>query len=168
MGGTWLVAGRRWLDPADPNDRAALDVSYTNLRLLFPTFIAACPIQRFFKALSDVSGSWRRRLSQAGAAPLFASGCNSHEHAFTFDQHGGAGAGPIADSEPAHHARHGRAPIAFGLAELPAATTSPHAAQAIPIPSPTMAPGYDSDDDLLRSLESDCFVPGLDCAMEES
>jgi hypothetical protein len=68
--GTWLFAGRRWLNPDDPDDRSALLVNYDNLCLLFPAFAAACPVERFLETLTDVSASWRRRLGEGGPAPM--------------------------------------------------------------------------------------------------
>ena len=68
--GNWLFAGRRWLDPDHPDDRAALDVNYGNLALLFPDFAAACPEERFMETLSEVSRSWRRRMERDGVESI--------------------------------------------------------------------------------------------------
>ena len=69
VAGTWLFADRSWLDPADIDDHTALEVNYDNLCLLFPTFAAACRLDRFLEVLADVSGSWQRRLRTAGTMP---------------------------------------------------------------------------------------------------
>jgi hypothetical protein len=52
---TRLFAGRRWCNPADPNDRAKLDAAYDDLIRSFPPFDAACSRERFLQTLSDMS-----------------------------------------------------------------------------------------------------------------
>ena len=84
-------------------------------------------------------------------------GPHSREPLFLFDLYGGHNEAPTAEDlelQPGPQSRQ-------GPGELPAATTSPHAAPGPLVSSPTPAPVYDSDDELLRSLESDC-LPGLE------
>lgn len=65
--GTWLFAGRRWLQPHDPDDHSTLLVNYENLHALFP-HMAPCSLDRFLHVLSDVTEAWGRRLQDSGTS----------------------------------------------------------------------------------------------------
>ena len=53
MAGEWLFCDRRWLNPADPVDRARLESGYVALCADFPEF-AACPRRAFLTRLAEV------------------------------------------------------------------------------------------------------------------
>ncbi len=59
--GNWLFSGRKWIDPADPDGRAMLDLHHHNLSLLFPAFAAACSRDRLADAVADVIARWSHR-----------------------------------------------------------------------------------------------------------
>ena len=50
-----LFSGRRWSNPADPDDRAKLDAAYADLVSTFPPFAAACSREHFLQTLADAS-----------------------------------------------------------------------------------------------------------------
>ncbi len=58
--GNWLFCGRKWIDPADPDGRAKLDLHYHNLSILFPAFTSACSLDRLVDAVAAVIDSWSR------------------------------------------------------------------------------------------------------------
>ena len=79
--GNWLFRGRRWLDPANPEDRNALNVNYDRICIQFPEFEAACRRDKFIAALGAVAGRWAAlckngqdasRLSKHTPTPLAA------------------------------------------------------------------------------------------------
>ena len=79
--GNWLFCNRRWLDRADPADRARLDSGYDALCHSFPAFLASCPRDVFMGHLSAVSEAWiatikknwERRSLQAAQSALSSS-----------------------------------------------------------------------------------------------
>ena len=58
-----LFSGRRWSNPADPDDRARLDAAYADLVSTFPPFAAACSREHFLQTLADASAFGLRRRS---------------------------------------------------------------------------------------------------------
>jgi hypothetical protein len=63
--GNWLFCGRRWINPADPDGRAKLDLHYDNLSILFPAFTTSCSLDRLIDAVSAVINSWSRHNGSA-------------------------------------------------------------------------------------------------------
>ena len=61
--GNWLFCGRKWIDPADPDGRAKLDLHHYNLSVLFPGFASACSLDRFIDAVAAVIDSWSRHAA---------------------------------------------------------------------------------------------------------
>ena len=65
--GNWLFCGRKWIDPADPDGRAKLELHHHNLSVLFPAFASACPLERFIAAVAGVIDRWSRHsIAAAG------------------------------------------------------------------------------------------------------
>ena len=56
--GNWLFCNRRWLDPADPADRARLHAGYDALLSLFPAALTEVPRALFIEHLSEVTTAW--------------------------------------------------------------------------------------------------------------
>jgi hypothetical protein len=71
--GNWLFSGRTWIDPADPDGRAKLDLHYDNLSILFPAFTASCSLDRLIDAVAAVVHSWSRHFGNA-ARPMRSRG----------------------------------------------------------------------------------------------
>ena len=63
--GNWLFRGRRWIDPADPDGRTMLELHHHNLSILFPSFTAACSLDRFIDVVAAVVDSWSRQADIA-------------------------------------------------------------------------------------------------------
>jgi hypothetical protein len=59
--GNWLFCNRRWLDPAQAEDRAQLDRAYGALCASFPAF-ASCSKADFLRTLAEVAGNWANRI----------------------------------------------------------------------------------------------------------
>ena len=59
MAGNWLFSGRRWRNPHNPQDRAALIAGYDSLVATFPDF-ARCSRDRFLATISSFWSSWSR------------------------------------------------------------------------------------------------------------
>jgi hypothetical protein len=59
MAGNWLFSGRRWRNPRNPQDRAALIAGYDSLVATFPDF-ARCSRDRFLATISSFWSSWSR------------------------------------------------------------------------------------------------------------
>jgi hypothetical protein len=59
--GNWIFSNRRWLNPANPYDRARLDASYDALCAAFPAF-AACPRAHFLACIAGVASTHHRPL----------------------------------------------------------------------------------------------------------
>jgi hypothetical protein len=64
--GHWLFSHRRWLDPLNHADRAALDANFADLCCAFPPFAASCDATRFLESLLDISAAWNRLLQADG------------------------------------------------------------------------------------------------------
>jgi hypothetical protein len=59
--GNWIFGNRRWLNPANPYDRARLDAGYDALCAAFPAF-AACPRAHFLACIAGVASTHHRPL----------------------------------------------------------------------------------------------------------
>ena len=70
--GNWLFRGRRWLDPADPDDRAAILSNYERLCTLFPPFGIACKLDKLIAALGTVTRRWAA-VCRSSPTPHFLS-----------------------------------------------------------------------------------------------
>lgn len=59
--GNWLFCNRRWLNPADAEDRRALEQAYDTLCVKHPAF-TSCTKSEFLQRLHDVCRTWNERI----------------------------------------------------------------------------------------------------------
>ncbi len=79
--GNWLFCGRKWIDPADPDGRAKLDLHHYNLSVLFPGFASACSLDRFIDAVAAVINSWSNHAAATNFEESSPSADFGPEHA---------------------------------------------------------------------------------------
>jgi hypothetical protein len=73
--GNWLFRFRRWLDPADPEDAAALNANIDCLCALFPPVAAAsCGRDGILRAVGDVAARWSRVCGRSRAPRVASDG----------------------------------------------------------------------------------------------
>ena len=63
--GSRLFAGRRWLDPEEPADRAALQLGFAALAHAHPAFAARCGLPRFLQTVAAFAAAWAHQLDTA-------------------------------------------------------------------------------------------------------
>ena len=66
VAGHWLFSRRRWLNPADDDDRRALEEGYHRLCDMLPAF-KACLLSTFLQVLGKTVETWARRASECWA-----------------------------------------------------------------------------------------------------
>jgi hypothetical protein len=59
MAGNWLFSSRRWRNPRNPQDRAALIAGYDELVATFPVF-SRCSREHFLDTITSFWSSWSR------------------------------------------------------------------------------------------------------------
>jgi hypothetical protein len=67
--GNWLFSSRRWRDPTDVEDRAALETGYDMLTATFPTFSSCCSRAHFLATIANICSGWSRSTRQESDNP---------------------------------------------------------------------------------------------------
>jgi hypothetical protein len=63
VAGHWLFSRRRWLNPANDDDRQHLEQGYCRLCIMLPPF-RTCLLSSFLHVLARTAESWARRASE--------------------------------------------------------------------------------------------------------
>eukprot|EP00960_Hanusia_phi_P009898 288605-Hanusia_phi.AAC.2 len=67
--GMYLFSYRRWKNPSDPSDRAALEEAYDELYSQFPSNMQHCSLERFLQIVSTFCDVWTPNAGRAKKRP---------------------------------------------------------------------------------------------------